>query len=66
MFNLKNRPRTHYVEVLKSLGYTETANDLERWFVGFEKELREVIKIYHPARGEVALAKEILGEGEKE
>lgn len=57
-FNLKNRPR-------KALS-KETFKEIEEWFEGFEKELREALKNqklnpeWKP--NYVLLIKEILGE----
>lgn len=38
--NLKNRPHLHWEKTLSELGY-ETVSDVEKWFEGFEKELRQ-------------------------
>ena len=52
-FNLKNRPKTS-----ETYNY---AHEIEKWFEGFEAELRELLpKQIHPTV--IQLIKEILGE----
>jgi len=55
-FNLKNRPRHK--------GYTATTRefvaDEEKWFEGFEKELRELLGVHYEDSDD--LIREILGE----
>ena len=63
--NLKDFPKLGN-ETKSHIELCEILEKVAEWKEAFEEQLKEVIKIYHPARGEVALAKEILGEGEKE
>ena len=72
-YNLKNRPKSLYP--VNSPYAEDWLKDYEKWFEGFEAELREKLKdqehIFHSkasegskwfAFGQIALLKEILGE----
>jgi len=61
-FNLKNRPMI----IMGSGKWFYDSNEVNEWFEGFEKELKELEKIYaesdsHSAAGKYGLIKEILG-----